>query len=168
MIFVLIGISAHPVWLGLIFSYLFGYRRTSSRSRATATSFDPTARINAGARAVGYHMVLPWFTFGLLFAALYARMIRASVLETMEEDYVRTARAKGASECARSSGSTCSANALMPVVTMLGMDIGVSRSPASSSSRPSSGCPGSAASCTERWRRRPAGDPRDLVVGQRR
>ena len=45
-------------------------------------------------------MILPWLTFALLFAAIYARMIRASVLETLDEDYVRTARAKGASELA--------------------------------------------------------------------
>ena len=101
MVFVLIGISAHPVWLGLILSYVFGYqlhmfplggllrlllRRRERRLRRAA----PWA----------YHLVLPWFTFAMLFAALYARMIRASVLETIDEDYVRTARAKGACECA--------------------------------------------------------------------
>ena len=43
-------------------------------------------------------MILPWATFALLFAALYVRMIRANVMETMNEDYVRTARAKGAPE----------------------------------------------------------------------
>ena len=45
-----------------------------------------------------YHMILPWMTFAILFAALYVRMIRANVLDTMNEDYVRTARAKGAPE----------------------------------------------------------------------
>ena len=43
-------------------------------------------------------MILPWATFALLFAALYVRMIRANVMEAMNEDYVRTARAKGAPE----------------------------------------------------------------------
>ena len=43
-------------------------------------------------------MVLPWCTFALLFSALYVRMIRANVMETMNEDYVWTARAKGAPE----------------------------------------------------------------------
>ena len=53
-------------------------------------------------------MILPWFTFALLFAALYVRMIRANVMETLNEDYVRTARAKGAPE-RRVLRSTCSA-----------------------------------------------------------
>ena len=43
-------------------------------------------------------LILPRFTFALLYAALYTQMIGANVLETMNEDYVRTARAKGASE----------------------------------------------------------------------
>ena len=43
-------------------------------------------------------MILPWTTFAILFAALYVRMIRANVMETLNEDYVRTARAKGAPE----------------------------------------------------------------------
>ena len=45
-----------------------------------------------------YHLVLPWATFAILFAALYVRMIRANVMEALGEDYVRTARAKGAPE----------------------------------------------------------------------
>ena len=71
---------------------------------------------------MGVPPVLPWFTFALLFAALYARMIRASILETMDEDYVRTARAKGAGEW-RVLRKHVLRNALLPVVTMLGMDM---------------------------------------------
>ena len=71
-----------------------------------------------------YHMILPWTTFAILFAALYVRMIRANVMETMNEDYVRTARAKGAPE-SRVMRSHILRNALLPVVTMLGMDIGL-------------------------------------------
>jgi hypothetical protein len=67
---------------------------------------------------------VPWCTFALLFAALYVRMIRASVLEALDEEYVRTARAKGASE-GRVLFSHVLRNAMLPVVTMLGMDIGV-------------------------------------------
>ena len=69
-------------------------------------------------------MILPWATFAILFAALYVRMVRANVMETMNEDYVRTARAKGASE-SRVMRSHILRNALLPVVTMLGMDIGI-------------------------------------------
>ena len=71
-----------------------------------------------------YHLVLPWLTFAILFAALYVRMIRANVMEAMNEDYVRTARAKGAPEWLVMR-SHMLRNALLPVVTMLGMDIGL-------------------------------------------
>jgi peptide/nickel transport system permease protein len=66
--------------------------------------------------------VLPWATFAFLFAALYARMIRANVMETLGEDYVRTARAKGAPERVVMRSHVLR-NALLPIVTMLGMDI---------------------------------------------
>jgi peptide/nickel transport system permease protein len=69
-------------------------------------------------------MFLPWCTFAVLFAALYVRMIRANVIETMNEDYVRTARAKGAPESTVLRKHVLR-NALLPVVTMLGMDIGL-------------------------------------------
>jgi peptide/nickel transport system permease protein len=69
-------------------------------------------------------MILPWATFAILFAALYVRLIRANVMETMNEDYVRTARAKGAPE-SRVLRSHILRNSMLPVVTILGMDIGL-------------------------------------------
>jgi peptide/nickel transport system permease protein len=69
-------------------------------------------------------LLLPWATFAILFAALYVRMIRANVMEALNEDYVRTARAKGAPEW-MVMRSHVLRNALLPVVTMLGMDIGL-------------------------------------------
>jgi peptide/nickel transport system permease protein len=70
-----------------------------------------------------YHLILPWITIAVLFCALYVRMIRANVMEASNEDYVRTARAKGAPEHVVIRGHILR-NALLPVVTMLGMDIG--------------------------------------------
>jgi peptide/nickel transport system permease protein len=67
--------------------------------------------------------VLPWVTFAVLYTALYVRLIRASVMETKTEDYVRTARAKGAPE-SRVVTQHVLRNALLPVVTILGLDIG--------------------------------------------
>jgi peptide/nickel transport system permease protein len=69
-------------------------------------------------------MVLPWCTFMLLFSALYVRLIRATVMETMSEDYIRTARAKGAPE-RRVLVRHVLRNSMVPVVTILGMDIGL-------------------------------------------
>ena len=71
-----------------------------------------------------YHLILPWITFAILFAALYVRMIRANVMETLNEDYVRTARAKGAPEWLVLRSHVLR-NAMLPIVTMLGMDIGL-------------------------------------------
>ena len=60
----------------------------------------------------------------ILFAALYVRLIRANVMETMNEDYVRTARAKGASQ-RRVMVQHVLRNSMLPVVTILGMDLGL-------------------------------------------
>ena len=126
MIFVLIGISAHPVWIGLIFEYIFGVKLGWTPIANYANFFGAPADSGqpGGPWQWFYHMILPWMTFSLLFAALYARMIRANVMETQNEDYVRTARAKGAPEN-QILKSHVLRNALLPVVTMLGMDIGV-------------------------------------------
>lgn len=123
MTFVLIGISAHPVWLGLIFAYFFGFKWG-------ITPISGYCDIVNGSTGCGgpidwaYHMALPWATFAILFAATYVRMIRANVMETLNEDYVRTARAKGAPE-AQVIRSHVLRNAMLAVVTMLGMDIGL-------------------------------------------
>jgi peptide/nickel transport system permease protein len=126
MIFVLIGVSAHPVWIGLILSYAFGVRWHITPIADYANFFGaaPGSGDPGGPAQWAYHMILPWMTFALLFAALYVRMIRANVMETLNEDYVRTARAKGAPE-QRILFAHVLRNALLPVVTMLGMDIGV-------------------------------------------
>jgi peptide/nickel transport system permease protein len=126
MLFVLAGASAHSVWLGLVFSYVFGVRlHWFPVGGYCDLHYQPDAgSLCGGPRYWAYHMVLPWLTFAFLFAALYARMIRASLLESMEEDYVRTARAKGASNF-RVMRVHVFRNALLPVVSMIGMDIGV-------------------------------------------
>ena len=123
MTFVLIGISAHPVWIGLILAYFFGYKLAWFPISGYCDVINPSTDCGGPAQWA-YHMVLPWATFALLFAATYTRMIRANVMETMNEDYVRTARAKGAPE-SRVMRSHVLRNAMLAVVTMLGMDIGI-------------------------------------------
>ena len=123
MVFVLIGISAHPIWIGLIFSYLIGYRAHITPITGYCEALSPPPGSTCGGVVQwAYHMILPWLTFAILFAALYVRMIRANVMETLNEDYVRTARAKGASERTVIVRHVLR-NAMLPVVTMLGMDI---------------------------------------------
>jgi peptide/nickel transport system permease protein len=69
------------------------------------------------------HLVLPWFTLALVQAAVYTRLIRSSLLDTLGEDYIRTARAKGLSRNAVVYRHGVRA-ALTPVVTQLGIDVG--------------------------------------------
>ena len=123
MTFVLIGISAHPVWIGLIFSFFFGFKLSWFPITGYCDFINPATDCG-GPVQWAYHLFLPWLTFAILFAALYVRMIRANVMETMNEDYVRTARAKGAPEHIVMR-SHILRNAMLPVVTMLGMDIGL-------------------------------------------
>jgi peptide/nickel transport system permease protein len=125
MIFVLIGISAPAVWIGLILAYLIGFK-LGWTPIAGYCNLLPTSGIAtcSGPAQWAYHLILPWMTFMFLFAALYVRLIRANVMETMSEDYVRTARAKGASS-SRVLFQHVLRNSMLPVVTILGMDIGL-------------------------------------------
>ena len=123
MTLVLIGISAHPIWIGLILSYVLGFRLHVFPIQGYCDFVNPATDCG-GPVQWAYHLCLPWLTFAILNAALYARMIRANVLEANTEDYVRTARAKGAPEW-MVLRSHVLRNALLPIVTMLGMDIGV-------------------------------------------
>src|SRR4029079_7407797 len=93
LVFVLVGISAHPIWIGLIFAYVFGFRLGWFPISNYCNFFNHAGGCG-GAAQWASHLILPWITYAILFAALYARMIRANVMEAMTEDYVRTARAK--------------------------------------------------------------------------
>jgi peptide/nickel transport system permease protein len=69
------------------------------------------------------HMILPWVVLAMLYAAFYARMTRGNLIETMSQDYIRTARVKGLSErkVVLKHGLRAS---LTPVVTLIGLDLG--------------------------------------------
>ena len=123
MVLVLIGVSAHPVWIGLILSYVLGFKLGVTPIGGYCDFFTPIIGCN-GPVDWAYHLLLPWLTFAILFAALYARMVRASVIEALDEDFVRTARAKGAAS-RRVLRSHVLRNAMLPVVTMLSMDVGL-------------------------------------------
>jgi peptide/nickel transport system permease protein len=125
MVFVLIGISLPVVWIGLILQYTVGFKWGILPNAGYCNVINPPVGSSCGGLSDWFqHMILPWITFALLFAAIYVRMIRANVMDTVNEDYVRTARAKGARE-SRVIGHHVLRNALLPVVTMLGMDIGI-------------------------------------------
>ena len=133
------AISTHPLVVGLLLQLFVGNRWkllpasgycTVSRPSAAAVEqvrrFAPTGTPLpcGGVGQWAWHLVLPWFTFALFFVALYMRIVRARMLEVLDEPYIRTARAKGASE-ARVIRSHALRNAIAPVVTMTAMDAGM-------------------------------------------
>jgi len=136
MVGVLIGISAHPVWIGLLLAYLLGYVPTTGElAGLTFPPFEifpvqgyceavtpPPGSDCSGIFQWSWHLMLPWFTLAVLYAANYTRMTRSTTLDTLNEDYVRTARAKGAS-ARRVLGHHVMRNSMLPIVTMLGMDL---------------------------------------------
>jgi len=123
MVGVLIGISAHPVWIGLLAAYFLGFKLNLFPISGYCGLIHPSGSCG-GPVQWAYHLFLPWATLAVLYAAIYVRMIRANVMEAMNEDYVRTARAKGASEW-RVLRAHVMRTALLPTVTMLGMDVGL-------------------------------------------
>jgi peptide/nickel transport system permease protein len=69
------------------------------------------------------HLVLPWVTLAILYIGFYSRVLRSNMLDAMNEDYVRTARAKGLSE-RRVMTRHVMRNSLIPIVTLFGLDFG--------------------------------------------
>jgi peptide/nickel transport system permease protein len=118
MLFALFGVSAPSFWLGYLFLFVFWFKLGWLPG-----STLPIGQTVAGAVVAG-RFVLPWVVLSLLFAAFYARMVRSNLIETMSEDYIRTARAKGLSE-RRVIYKHGLRSALTPVVTMFGLDLGL-------------------------------------------
>ena len=114
----LAGVSLPIFWTGLIslafFSYYLGW--TPPGGSYTPLTENPIEWAHA--------LILPWVTLALLFSAQYARLTRAGMLETMGEDYIRTARAKGLAE-RRVIVKHGLRSALTPIVTIFGLDFGL-------------------------------------------
>lgn len=125
MVFVLVGISAPSVWVGLILIYLISFK-LGWTPIGDYCNLLPTHQtgVCSGPGEWAYHLILPWITLAVGSAALYTRLIRANVMETMSEDYVRTAWAKGASS-SRVLVQHVLRNSMLQVVTILGMDLGL-------------------------------------------
>ena len=92
MIFILIGISAPVVWIGLLLQYFVGFKWGLTPNAGYCDVFSPPDGATCGGPADWtYHMILPWVTFAVLFAASYARMIRANVTQGRIMWYVQSA-----------------------------------------------------------------------------
>lgn len=108
MVLALLGVSVPSFWIGLMLIYYF----------AVKIQIFPVAGWGTWA-----HMVLPAFTLGAGGAAIVARMSRASMLEVIRQDYVRTARAKGVKESIIVIKHALK-NAIIPVITVVGLEFG--------------------------------------------
>ena len=116
----LIAISAPVYWLGLVVLYLFSEDIGRFPLLPGSGAFNDTASITTKFEA----LIMPWFVLATAFAAIYARLLRANLLEVMGEDYIRTARAKGLSE-RRVIFRHGARSAMTPIVTVLGLDVGI-------------------------------------------
>jgi peptide/nickel transport system permease protein len=117
----LVAISAPVYWLGLVALFVFGKGTGVLQWFGGAGSYVPVTQ-DPGQWLSS--LILPWFVLAAAFAAFYARMARANLLETMGEDHVRTARAKGLREW-RVIVKHALRVALTPIVTIAGLDIGL-------------------------------------------
>jgi peptide/nickel transport system permease protein len=117
----LVAISAPVYWLGLVSLYLFSDDIGQFPIFMGAGSYVPFSQdpwLWFGS------LIMPWFVLAAAFAAFYARLVRGSMIETMSEDYIRTARAKGLSE-RRVIYRHGLRSAITPVVTAAGLDLGI-------------------------------------------
>ena len=108
LLFSLLGLAMPNFWLGpllmIVFSIGLGWLPVSGRGGPQ-------------------HLILPSFTLGMVMASILIRMIRSSLLEAINEDYIRTARAKGVSE-RKIWLKHALRNSLLPVITILGLQFG--------------------------------------------
>jgi peptide/nickel transport system permease protein len=114
----LAGVSLPIFFTGLASLVIFSYTLNIT---APGASYTP---ITENPAEWAYALLLPWVTLSFLFSAQYARLTRAGMLETMNEDYIRTARSKGLSErkVILKHGLRAS---LTPVLTIFGLDLGI-------------------------------------------
>jgi peptide/nickel transport system permease protein len=116
----LLAISAPVYWLGLVSLYLF------ANDIGLVHVFDGSGTYTGLTANPGRwfgSLLLPWLVLAASFAAFYARLLRSNLIETMSEDYIRTARAKGLPE-RRVIARHAIRSAITPIVTVLGLDIG--------------------------------------------
>jgi peptide/nickel transport system permease protein len=125
MMYVLVGISLPTFWLGLLLAYFVSFKLGWTPITGYCDVFNPSEASGCGGPVDwAHHLILPWVTLAIVQCGIYVRFIRADVMETMGQDFVRTARAKGAPE-PRVLRSHILRNALLPVVTILGVDLGL-------------------------------------------
>jgi peptide/nickel transport system permease protein len=110
------GISIPVFWLAAILLNYFAYETGIFPAQGYVEfAEDPLDWAN--------HLILPWVTLAIVYVGLYSRVLRSNMLDAMDEDYVRTARAKGLSE-RRVMTRHVLRNSLIPIITLFGLDFG--------------------------------------------
>jgi peptide/nickel transport system permease protein len=120
MTLALIAISAPVYFLGLVALFLFDDSIGRFPILPGSGAYQDADTIFGKAEA----LIMPWCVLAAAFAAIYARFLRGNLIDTMQEDYIRTARAKGLSE-RRVIFKHGVRSAITPIVTLLGLDIGI-------------------------------------------
>ena len=110
----MIGVSFPPFFLGAIFLEYLSYNNGIFPS----SGYVPITQSVSG---WFMHLFLPWITLAILYVGFYSRVLRSNILDTINEDYVRTARAKGLSE-RRVLVRHVLRNSLIPIVSLFGLD----------------------------------------------
>ncbi|BBY27657.1 ABC transporter permease [Mycolicibacterium sediminis] len=112
----LVGISMPVFWLAAILLYFFTFKmQIFPTSSYVPLTKDPVKWAS--------HLILPWLTLAVLYVGFYSRVLRSNMLDVMNEDYVRTARAKGVSE-RQVRIRHMLRNSMIPIVTLFGLDFG--------------------------------------------
>jgi peptide/nickel transport system permease protein len=114
MVLAIIGVSVPIFLLGELFLYFLAYK---------VTIFPNTGYVSLTTDPVqwAYHMVLPWFSIAILSIGFYSRVLRSNLLDMVNQDFVRTAKAKGLSQRQVFTHHVLR-NSLMPIITMFGLD----------------------------------------------
>ncbi len=111
----MLGVSFPPFFLGAILIYFLGYQLgIIPISGYVAFTSNPASWL--------WHLLAPWFTLSVLFIGFYSRVLRSTILDTINEDYVRTARAKGLSE-RQVMIRHILRNSLIPIISLWGLDL---------------------------------------------
>ena len=112
----LVGISMPVFWIGALMNYYLGFK---------AGLFPNGGYVPFGESPWQWftHLIMPWTALSLLFIGVYSRILRSNILDTINDDYVRTAHAKGLSE-RQVLVKHVLRNSLIPIVTLWGLDFG--------------------------------------------
>ena len=115
-ILALIGISMPVFWIGALMNYYLGFKwEIFPNGGYVPIAEDPWEWFN--------HLIMPWTALSILFIGVYSRVLRSNMLDTMNDDYVRTARAKGLAERQVMLRHVLR-NSLVPIITLWGLDFG--------------------------------------------